>query len=485
MAKDRKKIQHIHSSVFDKQPTPESLEIGELAVNNNSNCAFISTKNSSNNVVRFSEDSMMVNLMENKEVFTYYGAVLNPSESDLKNNKSQLIFKLNQVVANNTVHGSDVNGKNDMHGNPINPLSPDGSEGGAGFAVNMDIYAMNGSNPSFSSITAVEKSTLKGDTVISGSSLNINDGAVSVSATNISTTANTLGTSVQTATTNISNNTYNGTSFNGNISQLDLNCGTISANSSTNTIISSNKNVSINSLSGVSVNAVSDMDVLSDKNINLCGSINTNIGFDTDDNLTASTTTVRGDKVVIDSISDDLGISSRENIIESSEKDITITANDNLITTAGKNASLYGVSATTLGTIGSNIHIVGSPITIDGNTTVNGTLTATAGFYSSDERLKENILNINKVDFDKTKDIQIKSFNFKNDNTKRKTYGVIAQDVEKAGLSELVHVKEDGFKAVDYTSLTMLKLSYLEEYCSHLNDIIKELKEKIEALEKQ
>ena len=34
MAKDRRKVQHIHSSVPDKQPTPATLEVGEIATRN-------------------------------------------------------------------------------------------------------------------------------------------------------------------------------------------------------------------------------------------------------------------------------------------------------------------------------------------------------------------------------------------------------------------------------------------------------------------
>ena len=52
MAKDRRKIQHIHSSVPDKQPTPATLEVGEIAVNNAKNKEFLSIKNSDNQVVR-------------------------------------------------------------------------------------------------------------------------------------------------------------------------------------------------------------------------------------------------------------------------------------------------------------------------------------------------------------------------------------------------------------------------------------------------
>jgi hypothetical protein len=41
MAKDRKKLLHIHSSIADKQPTPATLEVGEIAVNNAANQEFL------------------------------------------------------------------------------------------------------------------------------------------------------------------------------------------------------------------------------------------------------------------------------------------------------------------------------------------------------------------------------------------------------------------------------------------------------------
>jgi hypothetical protein len=54
-------------------------------------------------------------------------------------------------------------------------------------------------------------------------------------------------------------------------------------------------------------------------------------------------------------------------------------------------------------------------------------------------------------------------------------YGVIAQDIQEIGLNELVH-EANGKLGVDYTSLMMLKIAYLE-------DTIKKLTEKIEKLE--
>ena len=68
MAKDRRKVQHIHSSVPDKQPTPASLEVGEIAVNNSKDQEFLSIKNSEDKVVRFSTDEQIVTIMEKKAV---------------------------------------------------------------------------------------------------------------------------------------------------------------------------------------------------------------------------------------------------------------------------------------------------------------------------------------------------------------------------------------------------------------------------------
>jgi hypothetical protein len=79
--------------------------------------------------------------------------------------------------------------------------------------------------------------------------------------------------------------------------------------------------------------------------------------------------------------------------------------------------------------------------------------------------------------------IPLRSFNFKSDDTKRLTYGVIAQEVLDAGLDELVHVKEDGTLGVDYTSLLILKVQALEDINSTLKRMLVELDERITKLE--
>ena len=159
MAKNRKKLIHVHSSVTDKQPTKESLEYGELAVNNSNEMSFISTKNSSDEVVRFSEDKTLVDWMERKTVFPYTAVIDNV---DLDANKSNIEFKMNQLVAKKTPKSDDVNHAKDIDGQDI---KADG-----GFAIDMSRYAMIGANPSFKTISAttiyrVTSDNISGDTV--------------------------------------------------------------------------------------------------------------------------------------------------------------------------------------------------------------------------------------------------------------------------------------------------------------------------------
>ena len=185
MAKDRKKLQHIHSSIADKQPTPQTLEVGEIAVNNAANQEFLSLKNSDNKVVRFSSDEQMITWMEKKEVMPYSGTVDNVH---LDTNRSNIEIKLNQVVAKNTAKYNVVNGAKDIDGQEVNPSSDGGLTNGAGFAIDMSRYAMIGANPSFSSITVTHRSNLSGSTNISngagGTALNITTTDVTANDTN-------------------------------------------------------------------------------------------------------------------------------------------------------------------------------------------------------------------------------------------------------------------------------------------------------------
>ena len=150
MAKDRKKLLHIHSSIPDKQPTAASLEVGEIAVNNAANQEFLSIRNSEDKVKRFSSDEQIITWIEKKEVMPYEGYTRGSNgptgstgpnsvtNDDLLQNKSNLIIKLNQVAASNTAKHNKVNGSKDIYGKCVNPTTDDGVTDGAGFAIDYD-----------------------------------------------------------------------------------------------------------------------------------------------------------------------------------------------------------------------------------------------------------------------------------------------------------------------------------------------------------
>lgn len=104
----------------------------------------------------------------------------------------------------------------------------------------------------------------------------------------------------------------------------------------------------------------------------------------------------------------------------------------------------------------------------EGNASFSGQVTCKSLTQTSDERFKENIYPIS-TDIEKIKGIEFKEFNFVEDTSGRKSYGVLAQDLERVGLENLVYENEEGIKSVDYTSLVMLELQ-------RLRNEIKELK---------
>ena len=113
-------------------------------------------------------------------------------------------------------------------------------------------------------------------------------------------------------------------------------------------------------------------------------------------------------------------------------------------------------------------------INISGNTNNNainvnnGGVTAKAFYESSDISLKENIAPITKEATDAVDSLTFKQFNFKDDKDKTTKYGVVAQEVEAAGLSNLVSANEEGVKSVDYISLLILKIEALEKRIAEL-----------------
>lgn len=139
------------------------------------------------------------------------------------------------------------------------------------------------------------------------------------------------------------------------------------------------------------------------------------------------------------------------------------------------NARKNALYITTDGIIGGDTQLTNGGTSMFG-LKINGGIEATNGMISptylnsSDERLKKDIETISEDDIDKVKNVNLKSYVFKTDNSKH--YGVIAQDVEKAGLSELVTNSSDGMKSVDYISLVILKISELENEIKNLKEQI-------------
>jgi hypothetical protein len=111
--------------------------------------------------------------------------------------------------------------------------------------------------------------------------------------------------------------------------------------------------------------------------------------------------------------------------------------------------------------------------TTSGNAYVRNSRIATQdGTYPSDERLKEDISNLNEG-LEVIKKINPKWFRFKNRKNEKFNVGVIAQDVEPY-MPEFIVDDSDGYLNVNYNAI----------YMSMIN-AIKELAEKVEKLEAQ
>ena len=693
MAKDRKKLVHIHSNITDKQPRPEALEVGEIAVNNAEGKEFLSIKNSNPTnpkVVRFSSDEQMISWTEKKEVIPFEGQVRGEdgpestkdsgdygsygiTNDDLLNNKSNLVIKFNQVAASNTPKSKIINGGKDIYGKLVNG-TPDASREGAGIAIDMSRYAMRGANPSFSSLTITNGTTLEGGLNVSGNT-KIGNGLNVTGATNINgatkITGNTTfngnetvnGNLTVTGDTNISGNTTikGDTNISGNTTidkNLTVNGDTnISGNTTLNKVTANT--ISASSISAVSISASNiytkteidnkvqtisgevqtlsgevhtisgdvhtisgDVQTISgkvqtlsgksvtsgevktmidgavsgypnnaeynstDKKIyfkhndtkldsmtidatnfikdgmvesvevvpsggtsylkivwNLDGSsgstkdtIYLKIGdlFEADnyytkteiDNiknnqnskideisgevhtLSGEVQTLSGKSVTSGEVQTMIGgaVSGYPNKAEYSSTDkniyfkhnntkldsMTIDATDFIKDGLSKKLtwSLGTPSANTTGYNGSADATITIPSSLanltdwnDGCLEIQGCVKASGFYQSSDRNLKENIIKPNSDKVSSANRVPILKFNYKNDESHRDVYGVVAQEVEANNLGELVYVDENGNKSVDYTSLMILKIAYLENENARLNQELFNLSKRLKKLE--
>lgn len=509
MAKDRKKLVHIHSNITDKQPRPEALEVGEIAVNNgisgNTDRSFLSIKNANNEVVRFSSDEQMISWTEKKEVIPFEGQVRGEdgpestkdsgdygsygiTNDDLLNNKSNLVIKFNQVAASNTPKSEIINGGKDIYGKLVNG-TPDASKKGAGIAIDMSRYAMRGANPSFSSLTITNGTTLEGGLNVSGNT-KIGNGLNVTGATNINgatkitgdTTFNgnetVNGNLTVTGDTNISGNTTikGDTNISGNTT-IDKN---LTVNGDTN--ISGNttlNKVTANTISASSISAVS----ISASNIYTKTEIDNKV-------QTMIDGAVSGYPNKAEYSSTDKNIYFKHN--DTKLNSMTIDATDFIKDGLSKKLtwSLGTPSANTTGYNGSADATITIPSSLanltdwnDGCLEIQGCVKASGFYQSSDRNLKENIIKPNSDKVSSANRVPILKFNYKNDESHRDVYGVVAQEVEANNLGELVYVDENGNKSVDYTSLMILKIAYLENENARLNQELFNLSKRLKKLE--
>jgi hypothetical protein len=113
------------------------------------------------------------------------------------------------------------------------------------------------------------------------------------------------------------------------------------------------------------------------------------------------------------------------------------------------------------------------PVLISSDLIVTGSI-----YNTSDIRLKDNISEISTAKMDDLFTLNTVVFNYKNGNTKKKHYGVLAQDVEKV-FPELVLNNMSGYKTVNYQELIPLMLAKMKNMQEQIDELKKNLKENL------
>jgi hypothetical protein len=115
------------------------------------------------------------------------------------------------------------------------------------------------------------------------------------------------------------------------------------------------------------------------------------------------------------------------------------------------------------------------PVLIDADLIITGSI-----FNVSDERLKENIIDIKKESIDDLVSLKPAMFTYKNDNKKKTHYGFLAQDVEKLFPELVENNNYSGYKTLNYQEfipLILAKMKMMDEEIKELKEEIKELKQ--------
>jgi len=132
------------------------------------------------------------------------------------------------------------------------------------------------------------------------------------------------------------------------------------------------------------------------------------------------------------------------------------------------------------GNVGIGTNEPRAKLTVAGDISGSGTLRMNGdiiAYYSSDERLKDNLIPISSASYKIT---QIGGYEF-DWNKESKDYsghdvGVIAQEIEKV-LPEVVITRGDGYKAVKYEKIIPLLVQGLKEQQEEIDQLKKDLDE--------
>ena len=169
-----------------------------------------------------------------------------------------------------------------------------------------------------------------------------------------------------------------------------------------------------------------------------------------------------------------------------SRGDIDASGNNilgNLAGTIAKNEVAAGVKLQVIGlskTAANKSVPYVTPIEItDNDMVVTGTMTATATYHSSDERLKTFEGNV-EVDLEKLKALPKKYFYWTADAEGKRQLGTSAQAVEEV-FPELVSTDADGYKSVNYANLSVVALAAVDKLAEQNAELERRLA-KIEKL---
>jgi len=144
---------------------------------------------------------------------------------------------------------------------------------------------------------------------------------------------------------------------------------------------------------------------------------------------------------------------------------------------SGPNTAIWAYKRLTTGTVVITPADSKKAVYIDNDLVVKNNLYVDGSIYNpSDERLKDNIEDISLEQINNLFKINPKHFSYKQDKTKLKHFGVLAQDVEKV-FPELVTTVEKGYKTVNYQELIPIMLSKMKQMQNEIDEL-KELVKK-------